>query len=203
MSLGYISAVERIDEIRSFISKRIENAEKEAIKDQQATMIIQSAFRAHRIRKFIRNMVDSALCIQRVYRGYRARNRVRRIKALFAYLQRMYAYNQAAIVIQKAFRGFYIRKYVMDFYRRKGYIKMTAEASHRINEMADTLKKIREADTAELRRKEEIGKLQDHATHMHFLTSTKSIPGIYAAPMLKDTLPSEFRSSQKEPLNCR
>lgn len=104
--------------------------------------------------------------------------------------------------IQKIWRGYYVRKYVLNYYSRKRYLfgleqkneqirysrdrfscKMifSFSSSAQLNEYREYL----EQKQVEQQRQANINKLEDEAKRTHYLVSTKAVPGIYNSKYLE------------------
>jgi len=120
--------------------------------------------------------------IQRLVRGKFARERARLARRSFgerleeAYLESL------AVDVQRSFRGFYSRRYRHDFSARKAYIQGVMKEGEALRER---LKELQETQAKEKAEKDEARKLENFqkaTQRLHYLVSTKAIPGIYNSP---------------------
>lgn len=97
-----------------------------------AATCIARCFRGFLVRARLQQRAACALYLQRVYRGHLGR---RRFAAMHTAVQEA-AYqaklHQCATCVQRYFRGYGVRKHVLDFYRRKHFIDATMAASSRL-----------------------------------------------------------------------
>ncbi|XP_060035200.1 spermatogenesis-associated protein 17 [Erinaceus europaeus] len=94
--------------------------------------------------------------------------------------------------IQRRWRGYKIRKYCFNYYYLKNYLRAVSETNEAIREALDEFAemKAREKKKADLEREEK--ERTDRARKMHYLLSTKQIPGIYNSPFRKEPDPWEM-----------
>lgn len=100
-----------VDELR----QRLDEASSAFDLEQQSVISIQKLFRGAFIRdKFA---VQRAACIQitRVFRGHRSRIAFSKKVEELAQTESMAVYHYHAVVVQRAFRGFYSRRYYHDY----------------------------------------------------------------------------------------
>ncbi len=74
----------------------------------------------------------SAMAIQRIYRGHLGRVQYHQEKRAKLRRERIEYFNSKATAIQKVFRGYYFRKYHLDFYERKKRLQAIAEMNEKI-----------------------------------------------------------------------
>ncbi len=175
----YLSATERQSSLVLAILAAEREAEDQRDCEEAAAICIQSAWRAHRTRKMIRRLHQAAELIQRVARGLRGRRQARDKLLSAAHAMRMRVYDGAAARIQAAWRGYYVRAHVCDFYARQRYLRQVSAKNAALKAEAMA----REAREEELKRAQE-HRLREAARQrkmaaQHHLLSTKAIPGIY------------------------
>ena len=102
-------------------------------------------------------------------------------------------YNEMAVVIQRHWRGFYVRKYVHNFYARRKYFSALAAKSDFFISKLEALKDHLELEEHLLARKKLEKRLEYHARNHHHLISTQEIPGIYNSPFLEFPHEMELR----------
>ncbi|XP_026113917.1 spermatogenesis-associated protein 17-like [Carassius auratus] len=168
------SQVENIKE-QYFIRNRI--AEENRQKENQAAVRIQSWFRGCQVREFLSHLHKKATLIQKIWRGFAARALFRqRVKTAY-FIMKMNFYNKMAVKIQRRWRGYYVRKYVHNYYARKRYLEgLTRKNEHirrDLEEFAELQRRERERITLEKEEKEK----SIQAQRLHFLLSTKQVSG--------------------------
>jgi hypothetical protein len=117
-----------------------------------------------------------------VWRGQLGRAKYRQCLEEKVKQMRLFAFNYKAELIQKIWHGYYTRKYVLDFYKRKAYliaIQNTNEITlNGLNEYQEFLDRQR----IEKEQVDKYQRIEDEAKNKHYLISTKQIPGIYNSP---------------------
>lgn len=97
-------------------------------------------------------------------------------------IMRMNHYNAMAVMVQKFWRGSYVRKHIHDFYARKRYLNGLLVKNEMMRRKID---RFVEETNSELRYVNK-GKFEDYlqrlAKQSHHLISTTKIPGIYNSP---------------------
>ncbi|KTG06723.1 hypothetical protein cypCar_00040077 [Cyprinus carpio] len=92
------------------------------------------------------------------------------------FIMKMNFYNKMAVKIQQRWRGYYVRKYVHNYYARKRYLEgLTRKNEHirrDLEEFAELQRRERERITLEKEEKEK----SIQAQRLHFLLSTKQGP---------------------------
>jgi len=97
-------------------------AEEARPREYEACVKIQSVYRGYTVRKKLRKERAAAENIQRIYRGYIARVDYEYMLRAKEKRERMAYFDRNATIIQKIWRGYYSRKHVHSYYRRKAYI---------------------------------------------------------------------------------
>ena len=97
-------------------------------------------------------------------------------------------FHTVASIIQKIFRGYYVRKYKHDFYARKRYLTNVAQKNHEVRQKLDDFRKTSEIE--EQKRKEEIARMEltKVASNVHHLCSTKAVPGVFNSPYISEEM---------------
>nr|XP_006076249.1 spermatogenesis-associated protein 17 isoform X1 [Bubalus bubalis] len=172
-------------------------------KENDAAIKIQSWFRGCQVRAYIRYLHRVATIIQKRWRGYLGRQQYQVIVKLAYYTMKMNLYNAMAVRIQRRWRGYKIRKYCFNYYYLKEYLKAVSETNDAIREALEEFAEMKEREEkkADLEREEKERDYQ--ARKMHYLLSTKQIPGIYNSPFRKDPDPWELRLQKAKPLTHR
>ncbi|XP_054432566.1 spermatogenesis-associated protein 17 [Pteronotus mesoamericanus] len=172
-------------------------------KENDAAVKIQSWFRGCQVRSYIRYLHRIANIIQKWWRGYLGRQHYQLIVELAYYTMKMNIYNAMAVRIQRQWRGYRIRKVCFNYFYLKAYLKAVEETNDAVREALDEFAEIKEREEkkADLEREEK--KRDYQARKMHYLLSTKQIPGIYNSPFRKDPDPWELRLQKAKPLAHR
>uniref|UniRef100_A0A8C2B2I7 Spermatogenesis associated 17 n=1 Tax=Cyprinus carpio TaxID=7962 RepID=A0A8C2B2I7_CYPCA len=170
--------------------KQVENikaiAEENRQKENEAAVRIQSWFRGCQVRAYLSHLHKNATSIQKIWHGLTAR-------ALF----------RQRVKIQQRWRGYYVRKYVHDYYARKRYLEgLTRKNKHirrDLEEVAELQWKERERITLEKQEKEK----NIQAQRLHFLLSTKQCLGVFNSPFRTEPDETELRLRKVRPLLVR
>ncbi|XP_010189134.1 PREDICTED: spermatogenesis-associated protein 17, partial [Mesitornis unicolor] len=117
------------------------------------------------------------------------------------FIMKMNFYNEMAVRIQKRWRGYYVRKYIHNYYALKKYLRAISVKNEIVrSELQDYAEmKENEEKRKDLEMKEKKKKYQ--ARKMHYLLSTKQIAGIYNSPFRKSPDEMERLLSQSKPLS--
>ncbi|KAG1972599.1 spermatogenesis-associated protein 17 [Pimephales promelas] len=193
----------QVDNVKKqyFIRNRI--AEENRQKENEAAVRIQCWFRGCQVRAYLSHLHKNATLIQKIWRGFTARVLFRkRVKTAY-FIMKMNFFNKMAVKIQQRWRGYYVRKYVHNYYARKRYLEgLTRKNEHirrDIEEFVELQRKERERITLE---KEEQGKTIQ-AQRLHFLLSTKQCPGVFNSPFREEPDEMELRLRKVKPLLAR
>ncbi|XP_016382378.1 spermatogenesis-associated protein 17 [Sinocyclocheilus rhinocerous] len=193
----------QVDNIKEqyFIRNRI--AEENRQKENEAAVRIQSWFKGCQVRAFLSHLHKNATLIQKIWRGFTARALFRqRVKTAY-FIMKMNFYNKMAVKIQQRWRGYYVRKYVHNYYARKRYLEgLTRKNEHirrDLEEFAELQRRERERITLEKEEKEK----NIQAQRLHFLLSTKQCPGVFNSPFRAEPDEMELRLRKVKPLLVR
>lgn len=169
-------------------------------KENDAAVKIQSWFRGCRVRAYIRHLNRVVTIMQKWWRSYIGRKQYQLIVQIACYTMKMNHYNAMAVRIQRRWRGFRIRKYCFNYYYLKEYLRAVSETNDAIREALEEFAEMKESEErkASLEREEKQREMQ--ARKMHYLLSTKQVPGIYNSPFRKDPDPWELRLQKAKPL---
>lgn len=163
------------EEYVKLVREKMENHEREL----KAAIIIQKCYRGYKNRKpylfykyfikFAKNRINMLSCIY-ILKKLR-QQRIEKIKQFYM--------SDNALKIQKCYRGFYSRKYVHDFYKRKREI---LEMDRHIKEQQKILlleveERQKQQKIYENQLKEE--KIKKVTKHLHHVVSTKAQRGVY------------------------
>lgn len=105
------------------VVRRSAVADANARREYVAARRIQSVWRGHHMRQYIKKLHRSAAIVQRCYRGYRARRYYFQVLEQAVQTQTEQFYGRRAVLIQKTYRGFASRRNVFDYYRLKAWLK--------------------------------------------------------------------------------
>lgn len=124
------------------------------------------------------------LLIQRTFRGFLGRERARTKRRELNEHLRLQYFNVAAMEIQRHWRGYVVRRRVLDFYQRKAFIRGILEQNARVRNEATA-----EQETASLHMTLEATRKEEQAltgtlSRLHFMLSTCHREGPLQAPML-------------------
>ncbi|KAM8896897.1 spermatogenesis-associated protein 17 isoform 1-T3 [Lycaon pictus] len=171
-------------------------------KEYDAAVKIQSWFRGCQVRAYIRHLHRVATTIQKWWRSYLGRQQYQVVVKLASCAMKMNLYNAMAVRIQRRWRGYRIRKYCFNYFYLKEYLRAVSETNDAIREALEEFAEMKEREEkkADLEREEK--KRDYQARKMHYLLSTKQIPGIYNSPFRKDPDPWELRLQKAKPLTC-
>lgn len=98
---------------------RANEIEKQWARDNAAALKIQSKFRMYVRRKDFLRKKAAAIKIETHFRAYYARQQFKLRLAQDRNAKNLQYFAQQAIMIQKLFRGYFVRKYLHNFYMRK------------------------------------------------------------------------------------
>lgn len=148
--------------------------------------------------------MHNALLVQRLSRGWLARVRTRALRLERTKALNTVFFEHCASVIQKFFRGWWSRRYLHDYYGRKGYLEKVAKRGDYTKEY---LRRYNATKVAEAKAEEESqmrNEFDNLAGELHHLVSTKSIAGVYNPPY-NDILPKAFEKPIEQHLrdSCR
>ncbi|XP_008589521.1 PREDICTED: spermatogenesis-associated protein 17 [Galeopterus variegatus] len=113
---------------------------------------------------------------------------------------KMNFYNAMAVRIQRWWRGYKIRKYVFNYFYLKEYLKAVSETNDAIREALEEFAEMKEREEKKANLEREQKKRDYQARKMHYLLSTKQIPGIYNSPFRKEPDPRELQLKKAKPL---
>ncbi|XP_004867445.1 spermatogenesis-associated protein 17 isoform X1 [Heterocephalus glaber] len=169
-------------------------------KENCAAVKIQSWFRGCQVRAYIRHLHRIAIIIQKWWRGYLSRKHYQLKVEVAYYTMKMELYNAMAVRIQRRWRAYKVRKYCFNYFYYKQYLRAVSEANETVREILQEYAEIQESEEkkAELEREEK--QRAEEARKMHYLLSTKQIPGIYNSPFRKEPDPWELRLQRAKPL---
>lgn len=187
---------------------RANEIEKQWARDNAAALKIQSKFRMYVRRKDFLRKKAAAIKIETHFRAYYARQQFKLRLAQDRNARNLQYFAQQATMIQKLFRGYFIRKYLHNFYMRKSELAALQAKNQQFKAELDEFGAAQAEEAEEYQQelaKAEFGAL---AKNLHHLSSTKGIPGVYNSPFalqkpavfdrtVEEHLKSAFRESYK------
>uniref|UniRef100_UPI0037E8C8E8 spermatogenesis-associated protein 17 n=1 Tax=Semicossyphus pulcher TaxID=241346 RepID=UPI0037E8C8E8 len=157
-------------------------AEENRLKENRAAIRIQSWFRACKVRAYLSHLHKKAVIIQKIWRSFTARARFRQMVKEAYFIMKMNFYEEMAVRIQRRWRGFFVRKYVHNFYARKRYLEGVAANNEIVRRELDELEELQRRERAclEMVKEQTVKVYQAHRSH--HLLSTKQCPGVFNPP---------------------
>ncbi|XP_051004064.1 spermatogenesis-associated protein 17 [Acomys russatus] len=169
-------------------------------RENEAAVRIQSWFRGCQVRAYIRHLNRIVTVMQKWWRSYLGKKRYQLIVEAAYYTMKMNLYNEMAVRIQKRWRGYRIRKYCFNYYYLKEYLRAVSETNDAVREALEEFAEMKEREERKARL-EQIEKQRDQqACKMHYLLSTKQIPGVFNSPFRKQPDPWELRLQKTKPV---
>ncbi|XP_045443072.1 spermatogenesis-associated protein 17 [Pipistrellus kuhlii] len=169
-------------------------------KENDAAVTIQSWYRGCKVRTYIRYLHRVATVIQKWWRSYLGKKCYQRKIKLAYHDMKMNIYNAMAVRIQKQWRGYKIRKYCFNYYCFKAYLRAISETNDAVREALDEFAEMKEREEKKADLEREERKRDYEARKMHYLLSTKQIPGVYNSPFRINPDPWELRLQNAKPL---
>lgn len=194
----------RLEDIPKEFFKLTQSANAEFKRESAAAVKIQSCFRGFVVATKFKEVLRAARLIQRLGRGYLGRMYNKQVKVMRVKAANLHFFHHCASIIQKFWRGFWSRRKLLDFYKRRSYLdEVVAKGSRTVECLHQKFK-------AELEKKhiEEAQALQDEfadlTSQVHHLVSTRSVAGIFN-PIYAPALPVAFDKPLEQHLreNCR
>ncbi|XP_011806322.1 PREDICTED: spermatogenesis-associated protein 17 [Colobus angolensis palliatus] len=115
----------------------------------------------------------------------------------------MNLYNAMAVRIQRRWRGYRVRKYLFNYYYLKEYLRVVSETNDAIRKALEEFAEMKEREEKKANLEREEKERDYQARKMHYLLSTKQIPGIYNSPFRKEPDPWELQLQKAKPLTHR
>lgn len=194
----------KLEDIPKEFLEQIQSADVSRQRELNSAVKIQSWFRALLCRLAYQRVVRALMHIQRYGRTLLAKKRILVVRAAWTKKQNLRFFHHCASVIQKFWRGFWSRKKLHDFYKRKRYLNEVVVRGDR------TVKVLREQFKAKV---EEVQIEQERATHeafaeltsqLHHLVSTRHIDGVFNtvyAPKVASVFDKPLEQHLRD--NCR
>ncbi|XP_017381796.1 spermatogenesis-associated protein 17 isoform X1 [Cebus imitator] len=169
-------------------------------KENDAAVKIQSWFRGCQVRAYIRHLHRIVTIIQKWWRGFLGRKQYQLTVQVAYYTMMMNLYNAMAVRIQRRWRGYRVRKYLFNYYYLKEYLRVVSETNDAIRKALEEFAEMKEREEKKANLEREEKKRDYQARKMHYLLSTKQIPGIYNSPFRKEPDPWELQLQKAKPL---
>lgn len=199
----FVKVWRRRHEVVSELEELVATAAEAAPHENHCAALVQRHYRGSIARRRIREQSSAARSIQRVVRGQAGRLLAHRKRVERETRQEEAVYHYYATLMQKAFRGYYSRRYLHDFHARKAYIStIQAKSEDLRNQLAESMNDqvLSEQGKAEMMAREEFAKVTQN---LHHLVSTAVTPGIYNPPYAADDeVPTAFNVPIEEHLRA-
>ena len=119
-----------------------------------------------------------------------------------------------AVHAQRAFRGYYSRRYRHDYNARKAYILSVVEKGEQLRARLQEHLRAQRDGAARAMKGDAEQEFAEVTANLHHLVSTKNIPGVYNSPYMQDNLPAALgrpievraaraRTEEGNPTNAR
>jgi len=175
-------------------------AEEERRREYLSALNIQAWFRGSRVRKYLSNLNFNATQIQRVWRGYLGRRVYNLMVKNALYVMREKYFNSLVVKVQTRWRGYYVRKYVHNYYALKQHLKEVEAANETIREKLQDYEEQQEIKLRKERVESAYQRLLADAKSKHHLISTIAVPGVYKSPFKDYPEEMEYRLQAVRPL---
>ncbi|XP_067942283.1 spermatogenesis-associated protein 17-like [Watersipora subatra] len=166
------------------VYSRKNSAQANRTREYQAAVKIQSWYRALRARAYLRYIIDCSNVIQKRYRGFQGRKEFRVFLKNEVFVMKLNRYNLLATRIQKVWRGFYVRKYIFNYYSFKRYLSSLLIKNETIRETLAAYKEQQQTERMQAEAKAQRENKEAWLRKHHHLVSTAVVPGIYNSPYL-------------------
>ena len=144
-------------------------AEGNYLTEKKAAISIQTTFRMYKIITWYKTIQRAVMNIKRIWKGHKIR--IAFLKLMKQEKERMQLefFFSMSVIIQKMFRGYYVRKYKHDFYARKKYLNNVSRKNQEVRDKLEDFRKT--SETEEQKRKEEIARMEltKVASNVHHL----------------------------------
>lgn len=163
---------------------RANECEKNWARDNAAALKIQSKFKMYIKRKeFLRKKV-AVIKIQTHFRSYYARTNYQQKRKQDLNHKCLTYFAQQATLIQKVFRGYFVRKLIHNFYMRKQELKALDQKNQQFKEELEEYGKVQAVEAEQYQQDLARTEFEALAKNLHHLSSTKGIPGVYNSPFV-------------------
>eukprot|EP00112_Aurelia_sp_Birch-Aquarium-sp1_P006293 Seg1697.10_Seg1697.9 transcript_id=Seg1697.10_Seg1697.9/GoldUCD/mRNA.D3Y31 product="Spermatogenesis-associated protein 17" protein_id=Seg1697.10_Seg1697.9/GoldUCD/D3Y31 len=169
--------------IRHELHQRLKIAEDARRNEFENAIKIQSWFRAEKVRAYIRHLHHCAIIIQKNFRAHVDRAIYRRLVQIKLQQMRQKYYDDMATKIQTQWRGYYVRKYIFNYYARKKYLLALVDRNELVRKELEVISMQRTAEESRQKEEKKQEAKEEESRKQHYLISTKVRPGIYASPL--------------------
>ncbi|XP_029114602.1 spermatogenesis-associated protein 17 isoform X1 [Scleropages formosus] len=186
-----------------WLQRQIEGIKEEHVienREHSAAVRLQSWFRGCQVRARLRLLHRKATIIQKVWRGFRARNQFRQMVKKAYFVMKMNFYNEMAIRIQRRWRGYYVRKYIHNYYALKRYLEGLTIKNEQVRKDLEEFAELQRREMERLAREREGQRKCLQAQRLHFLLSTEQCPGVFNSPYRDFPHEMELRLRSIKPL---
>lgn len=150
--------------------------------EYNAAVKIQAWYRRIRVKAYLKHLNAAAALVQRYYRGWKGRQRYRETLDKRVREMRKNFFDQKATICQKIWRGYFSRKYIFNYYKRKAYLIAIQHKNEAVLNELKEYKEYTDRQADEKRNIEKYRKMEEKAKREHYLISTKQISGVYNSP---------------------
>ncbi|KAM4602924.1 spermatogenesis-associated protein 17 [Polymixia lowei] len=157
-------------------------AEENRQRENRAATQIQSWFKACKVRAYLSHLHRKTTVIQKTWRGFAARARLRQMVKAAYFIMKMNFYEEMAVRIQRRWRGYYVRKYIHNYYARKSYLEGLAMKNKLVRRGLDEFQALQKRERERLEMQREQTTKITQAYQLHYLLSTKQRPGVFNSP---------------------
>jgi len=181
------------------VYRRANDAEENRLAEYLAAVKLQSWFRANRVKAYLKHLNESAVQIQKRWRAYIGRQRFRKIIKEQVFLMKLNAYNSMATKIQKLWRGFYVRKYIFNYYCRKRYLEGLVVKNEIIRSELSDYAEQQAQQRQWQHEQDQRRRLNEFTSKYHYLVSTQVMPGVFNSPFKPYPEEMEFHLRNAKP----
>jgi len=184
------------------IQERASDANELRITEHKNAIKIQAWFRAEKVRAYLRHLNHCALIIQRSYRAHIDRALYRELVQLKLQETRQMYFDYMATKIQTRWRGYYVRKYIFNYYARKRYLVALTERNDIVRRQLDTIAHHNRQELQQQRLEAEQKSKDAEDRRLHYLISTAVQPSIYSSPLKRPQISDrELELRRAKPLS--
>jgi hypothetical protein len=129
------------------------------------------------VKAYIKHVNRAAAVIQRNWRGWQGRKQYRLLLDKRVREMRKQFFDDKATICQKTWRGYFSRKYIFNYYKRKAYLIAIQHKNEAVLNELKEYKEYTDRQAEEKRNIEKYRRLEEKAKREHYLISTKQISG--------------------------
>lgn len=165
-----------IDEYYEMVDAAEENREHE----QKAAILIQKTWRGFFLRKYLAMLNTKSTKIQSTWRMFCSKSLVSVKRGEKATASRCLYYDQQATKIQRAWRGYWARTQIFDFYKQQQFLVQQALKNAEMAQMLENYSSQTNEYDAQKEEEKNIKYQEQFAMKNHHLVSTSTIPSIFS-----------------------